>query len=140
MMFCNFPIIDDIDPKSWWGCQTSIFPNCDCFESLCGCDDRKSKESCTENVYSQIKTVNRLKRIRTCSDCVRLLQRLQNNSTDDILICLLNLYSISPPDDEEIKKLNALYNSVAHTGGCKEYAALTIWLSAVESVKSRSIN
>ena len=78
-----------------------------------------------------------LKNIKTINDAINCIKRISNegnDTSDKIMERLIYIYSIYLPSEIDLAKLSLLHQSVIDTYGIEEYAILTIWLSAIQSV------
>ena len=53
---------------------------------------------------------------------------------DSIMARIIDEYDASPPDDAEMARLSILLQQTTDSGGGDEYATLTMWLCAVQSI------
>jgi hypothetical protein len=78
-----------------------------------------------------------LKNIYTTTDAVKFIKRLAQRgyySCDQIMDQLCYLYSQYLPTEIDLARLSLLYQSVRGTQGIEEYATLTIWSCAIQSI------
>lgn len=78
-----------------------------------------------------------LKNIKTVNDAVNSLKRISNegnDTSDKIMERLMYIYSIDLPSETDLAKLSLLHQSVIDTYGIEEYAILTIWVCAIQSI------
>ena len=78
-----------------------------------------------------------LKNINTISDCIRVLKCISSeghNSSDKMISHLNKFYLKNPPNEAYLAKLSLLHQSVNNTDGIEEFAVLTLWISANQSI------
>ena len=78
-----------------------------------------------------------LKNINTISDCIYVLKCISSEGYDnsDKMINHLNkLYLKNQPSEVYLAKLSLLHQSVIDTYGIEEFAILTLWISAIQSI------
>ena len=78
----------------------------------------------------------RARTISNVMDAVAMLRDILQKETpaDELVDKLLDLYAYQPPTDEELARLSLLQQSMTNTGGAEEYATLTIWMCALQSL------
>lgn len=78
-----------------------------------------------------------LKNINTISDCIQVLKCISSeghDSSDKMISHLNKFYLKNLPSEAYLAKLSLLHQSVNNTYGIEEFAVLTLWISAIQSI------
>jgi hypothetical protein len=83
----------------------------------------------------------RLRTALSASDCVVAVRCVAMGSASGDELCdrLMRLFRLDPPSETELRRLSTLQQRSAGTGGTEEYATLTVWLCAIESIVDREL-
>ena len=78
---------------------------------------------------------SRLESVRTSADAVWLLQSVSAEcaTTDGICALIVSSYRHSPPTEIEMRRLSLMYQATEGGADIEAFAALTLWLCAIES-------
>lgn len=79
------------------------------------------------------------RKVARLDDCVDFVQRVATGAPEPDMLMreLVRLYSEELPTEEETRVLSLLQQSACGTNGLEEYAATTMWLSAIHAIMRR---
>ncbi len=76
-----------------------------------------------------------LRALTSCRDAVRLLSQLSPQSADEAFFLLSRAYMREPATEPELRVLSRVQQDAQGLADANEYATLTIWLAACDSLQ-----
>ena len=83
----------------------------------------------------------RQRRVKNIADVIKIVRNAAaKRSTEELIEYFINDYTVYPPTEKELEILSILQQQYYGLSGAEEYAIITLWSCAIQSIIERDIS